>query len=214
VELFVDFETVSNLADDFTRMPEEGGQPLIFMIGCGHLEDGEWGFAQFVTDRLDEASEERIIDAWLAHMAEVTERLAPGTNPWILHWSPAEPINYEADYRSAKARHPEKGWPDLHWFDFLNRVVKAEPVVVRGALAFGLKAVAGSFRQHGLIETQWTDGPTDGLGAMVGAWACAAEAEATGCRLIDVDLMREIARYNEVDCRVMQEIVDYLREHH
>ena len=42
VEFYVDFETVNDLADDFSRIPERGGQPLIFMIGCGHVEDGEW----------------------------------------------------------------------------------------------------------------------------------------------------------------------------
>ena len=30
----------------------------------------------------------------------------------------------------------------------------------------------------------------------------------------EVELMGEIARYNEVDCRVMAEIIGYLREHH
>ncbi|HIC14291.1 MAG TPA: hypothetical protein EYO83_04045, partial [Gemmatimonadetes bacterium] len=33
LEFFVDFETVSDLDDDFSRIPERGGQPLIFMIG-------------------------------------------------------------------------------------------------------------------------------------------------------------------------------------
>ncbi len=214
LEFYVDFETVSNLADDFGRIPEEGGQPLIFMIGCGHVEADQWRFSQWTCDRLDEPSEARIIDAWLAHMAEVAGRLAPGYEPYVIHWSPAEPLNYELEYDAAKKRHPEKDWPELRWFDFLNRVVKPEPVVVRGAMAFGLKAVARAMRQHGCIQTEWTDGPADGLGAMVGAWSCADEAAAAGVRLIDVPLMQDIGHYNEVDCRVMQELVSYLRANH
>lgn len=211
LEFYVDFETVSNLADDFSRLPDQGGQPLIFMIGCGHVEDGQWRFAQWTVDRLDEESEARIIDAWLEHMATLSEGLP---EPYVLHWAPAEPINYELDYASAKARHPDKDWPDLRWFDFLNKVVRPEPVVVRGAMAFGLKAVARAMRQHGLIQTEWTEGPVDGLGAMVGAWSCAEEACARGCRLIDVPLMQSIANYNQVDCRVIQEVVGYLRANH
>ena len=42
VEFFVDFETVSDLNDDFSNTPESGGTPLIFMIGCGHLEAEKW----------------------------------------------------------------------------------------------------------------------------------------------------------------------------
>ena len=42
VEFYVDFEFCSDLNDDFSKLPEKGGQPLIFMIGCGHVENGEW----------------------------------------------------------------------------------------------------------------------------------------------------------------------------
>ena len=90
--------------------------------------------------------------------------------------------------------------------------MRREPVVVRGALGFGLKPVAKALHSHGLIETLWGDGPTDGLGAMVGAWWCEQARE--GKTLRDLDLMSEIVRYNEVDCRVMMEVVRYLREHH
>ncbi len=211
-EFFVDFETVSNLADDFSRIPREGGQPLIFMIGCGHVEDGQWRFSQWTCERLTEACEERIIDAWLAHMAAVCG--SADLPALVIHWAPAEPLNYELEYDAAKKRHPHKDWPELRWFDFLNRVIKAEPVVVRGAMAFGLKAVARAMRRHGCIRTEWTDGPTDGLGAMVGAWSCDAEAAANGGRMMDVPLMQSIGHYNEVDCKVMQEIVSYLRQEH
>ena len=43
LEFYVDFETVSDLDDDFSKLPSKGGQPLIFMIGCGHVEDGKLG---------------------------------------------------------------------------------------------------------------------------------------------------------------------------
>ena len=105
-------------------------------------------------------------------------------------------------------------WLEPCWFDFLKQVVKAEPVVVRGAFAFGLKAVAQAMRSHGFIETQWADGPVDGLGAMVGAWWCADEAKKLGVSLREIDLMQSIERYNEVDCKVMMEIVRYLRQNH
>ena len=82
-------------------------------------------------------------------------------------------------------------------------MVRKEPVVVRGALGFETR----------LIGTSWADGPTDGLGAMVGAWSAAAEGRRGGVALGQVELMREIERYNEVDCRVMAEVIGYLREH-
>ena len=86
--------------------------------------------------------------------------------------------------------------------------------MVRGALGFGLKAVANAMHSQGLIETDWDDSPVDGLGAMVGAWRCGEEARRRGVPMTSLPLMDEIARYNEVDCKVMMEIVRYLRANH
>ena len=214
LEFYVDFETVSDLADDFSSIPERGGQPLIFMIGCGHVENGEWRFTPFVTDDLTEPQEARIVDSWFAHMTEVTQRLGKETDPPVFHWSNAEVSFLESAYNAAKRRQGRDDWPTPRWFDFLTRVARQEPLVVRGSLKFGLKSVAKAMHAHGLIETSWDDSPIDGLGAMVGAWSSAKQAAEQGGTLIEVPLMREIAAYNEVDCKVMMEIVRYLRETH
>lgn len=217
LEFYVDFETVSDLEDDFSQIPNKGGEPLIFMIGCGHVEEGEWRFKCFIADALAEKCEERIIDQWLVHMEEVRLRLAPELErPLLIHWSPAESITIETAYNSAIERHPHRReeWSTPNWFDFLNKVIKAEPVVVRGALAFGLKKVGQAMHNNGLIQTSWEDSPLDGLGAMVGAWRSAAEAAERGVPLAEIDLMQGIRDYNEVDCKVMMEIVKYLRSNH
>ncbi|MEZ0324308.1 MAG: hypothetical protein ACAH95_00235 [Fimbriimonas sp.] len=215
VEFYVDFETVSNLDDDFSAMPAVGGQALIFMIGCGHMEDGKWTFRCFTTDLLNEVCEAQIIDEWLAHMEEVRLRLAPGCEkPLCFHWSPAEKSNFLTQYNSACARQPHKNWPEPNWYDFLKHVIKKEPVMVKDALSFGLKPLAKAMFKHGLIHKEWTDGPGDGLAAMVGAWRCNAKARLQGCSMRELPLMKSIEDYNEVDCQVMQQIVHYLREHH
>ena len=215
LEFYVDFETVSDLDDDFSKLPSKGGQPLIFMIGCGHLENGSWEYKCFTAKELTEPSEAEIIDDWHAHMAEVIRRLGDaGNEPLVVHWSHAETSSMETSYNAAVKRHPDNSWPKLRWFDFLSRVMREEPVVVRGAMNFGLKSVARAMKSHGYIQTIWQDGPTDGLGAMVGAWWSAGEAQRLGVDMAQVDLMREIERYNEVDCKVMMEIVAYLRANH
>ncbi len=215
LEFYVDFETVNDLDDDFSRMPERGGQTLIFMIGCGHFVGGQWQWSCFTADALTEACEAQIIDAWFAHMDAVKQNVAPDRDqPRVFHWSHAEQSTFETAFNSAKERHPNKDWQAPRWFDFLKHVVKAEPMVVHGAFGFGLKTVAKAMSLHGYIHTNWDSGPTDGLGAMVGAWSCAAEAKARGGTLSETALMPGIARYNEIDCKAMAEIVGYLRENH
>ena len=216
LEFYVDFEFCSNLNDDFSQLPEKGGQPLIFMIGCGHVENREWQFRSLVVNRLTEDEELRIIQEWVAHISAVRNRLDPqNDNPRIFHWSHAEVTQLENAYNSARARHKEcADWPKLNWYDFHRQVIDKEPVVVRGALGFGLKAVANAMYSHGLIETHWTNSHVDGLGAMVGAWRCDEEARQKDVLMTELPLMEEIVCYNEVDCKVMMEIVRYLRANH
>lgn len=216
-EFYVDFETVTDLDDDFSAIPERGGLPLIFMIGCGHLEDEQWRFSCFTADDLTEESEEAVIEAWIDHMGDVTRRLGANGAPRMFHWSAHEVTSLESAFNAAAARHPAKAeqWSSLEWFDFLKLVVKAEPVVVRGAHAFGLKAMANALAALGHIDISWDTGPTDGLGAMVGAWWCQDQVSAGQAqRLADVGLMREIEKYNEIDCKAMMAIISYLRNHH
>ena len=216
LELFVDFETVSNMADDFSSLPEEGGQPLIFQIGCGRLEDGEWVFDpevdQWTVDRLDESSEAKIIDAWVGRMQALCEERGISLDEARLyHWSPAETSTLTSAYNAARVRHPSNAWPLLPWFDLLNEVVKPGPVTVTGAFSFGLKAIAKAMHAHGWIETSWGDGPTDGMGAMVAAWRVDESMDGSGRILLDDPLMRDVADYNRVDCQVMAEILQWLR---
>ena len=215
-EFFVDFEFCSDLNDDFSELPEKGGQPLIFMIGCGHVENGRWRFRSFTTNSLTEEEEIRIIREWVDHMRTTQEQLDPeDRQPRIFHWSHAEVTQLERAYNSARTRHGERAdWPELGWYDFQMRVMRGEPVTVRGALGFGLKAVAKAMYSNGLIETDWADSLVDGLGAMVGTWRCNAEAQEKGISMMELPLMREITAYNEVDCRVMMEIIRYLRINH
>lgn len=219
VEFFVDFETVSDLDDDMSRLPEKGGYPGIFMIGCGHEEDGAWRFECFIADPFDEEGERTVIDQWLWHMDAVKERLAPDCErPVIYHWSNAEVSVADTAYNSAFRRLNEERVQGLNWFDLWKNVFRAQPVVVKGAWGFGLKAIAKNLRLHGLVETVWADGPTDGLGAMAGAWWCYEEAKAQGIPVMDLclpdrdrRLMQEIRDYNEVDCKVMWETLAWLR---
>ena len=218
LEFYVDFETVNDLDDRFDAIPKKGSQPVIFMIGCGHMEGGEWVFECFVADELNEQAEAETIDQWIRHMASVAATHDPDApRPRVIHWSDHEPISLDKAHNAASKRNNqiEETWDHLEWFDFLKLVVQAEPVVVRGTHAFGLKAMANALCDHGLIETRWGPGPTDGLGAMVGAWWCQHELERRDAtRLIDLPLMQEIRDYNEVDCKAMMEIVRYLRQSH
>jgi hypothetical protein len=215
LELFIDFETVNDLDDDFSALPNRGGQPLIFMIGVGRfLHDGAWSFQCFVADRLTVAAEAQMLDRFFQHLQQLKQAAGVGDDDTVaFHWSPAEESMLDSSWASARSRHPHLQWPQVPWYDFLNRVVKKEPFVVKGASGFGLKAIGKALHAHGLIATSWTDGPTDGMGAMVLAWQAERLAKnKPGARLLDVPAMAEVVTYNEVDCRVMAEVIQFVRQ--
>jgi len=215
LEFYVDFETVSDLNDDFSNLPNKGGQPLIFMIGCGHIEHGDWVFETFVADRLTEAAEADIINAWIKHMTSVQNVWVTDNGvPNVFHWSPAELSFLETSYNSARRRHPKQRWPELRWYDLLANVAREEPIVIRGSLGFGLKAIVNAMNTQGLIDVDWPNSSIDGLGAMAGAWWCDGEAAETGVTLSEIPVMDEIVAYNEIDCKAMMAIVRYLRTSH
>ncbi len=213
LDFYVDFETVNDLDDDFSGFPESGGQPMIFMIGCGHIEDEKWNWKCFTVNLLNEESEAQIIDAWFDHMNQISQKFKIDDYR-VFHWSPAETSNLETAFNSAENRHPFKSWPKIYWYDFLKKVVKAEPVVIKDSFGFGLKSIANSLHKLGAIDTLWGDGPTDGLGAMTGAWVAHHEAALKNISMNEIQLTKEIEKYNEVDCKVMWEIVKYFRENH
>ena len=99
----------------------------------------------------------------------------------------------------------------MPWFDLLQKVVRPAPLTVTGAFAFGLKPIAKSMQRMGLIETEWGDSVADGMGAMVAAWRVEERVAVTGGKLLDDPLMQAVAEYNEVDCKVMAEILSWLR---
>ena len=69
--------------------------------------------------------------------------------------------------------------------------------------------------QNGMPRVfHWSAAEIDGLGAMVGAWRCDEETKEQAVPMGQLPLMNEIAHYNEVDCKVMMEIVCYLRASH
>jgi hypothetical protein len=88
-------------------------------------------------------------------------------------------------------------------------------------LNFSLKSIAKAFHSHGFIETVWDESDCmDGMSAMVLALKCYTSVTkeemllGSSKDIMALPTMRVIRSYNEVDCRVMQEIMTYIVKHH
>ena len=188
------------------------------MIGCGYEKsDGNWEMEVFTSKHLTIEEEIKIVDKWINYMRNVTDKILGKDSkiPNVYHWTHAEKTFLKKAIANRKTISPEnlEECPSIPWSDFCE-VARAAPIVVKGAFGFGLKAIAKNLKRHELIETDWTDGPGDGLGAMVGAWYCNQIVKERNEPMISLDYMKGIEKYNRVDCKVMWEIINYLRKKH
>lgn len=125
-------------------------------------------------------------------------------------------MNYESAYDSARNRHPDKGWPPLDWFDLWKKVFREESVVHQRVTFVRPQGYREGFilpRPHPDILERLSGRRAGRHGGCL--ILRDAEARERGLSSMkDIDLMVEITEYNEVDCRVMWEILAYLRAHH
>lgn len=206
---YVDFETVSDVNDDFTLLPEvHSTPPMIYMIGCGHEDPqtGEWEYKVFTASALVLEEQTKIIDDWFDYMNKTRKRLKCKSHK-IVHWGSAELTFLKQAGYGESAKLP--GSIDL--CDSFQR----SGFAITGAFTYKLKDIARAFHAQGVIQTKWEDNkvcaasgiPIDGLNAMLIVWNCAKQ---NGLRLFsEYPGMAEIEEYNEIDCKVMWEIVKY-----
>ena len=212
IELFVDFETTCSVFQEMDDSPENRGTALIFLIGVGYIspETEKWEFKEFVVDQINEKEELRICFDFISFVKSLKRKYKIRKELPLYHFSHAEP----SSWRRVFERNGRKN-VSLNWRDLL-KVFLEEPIGVKGCLSYSLKTLAKNFYKHGYISTIWdTENPmADGADAAVGAYQANLECLAGKTSFGDHSLVKDIIKYNEVDCKVLEEILSYLRENH
>jgi putative phage-type endonuclease len=222
VEFFLDFETVNDVVEKIDSFkPYTDSMNFIYMIGLGWtINDSKthspvWNYRCLTTNLLDSENEKEIFLTMHDAIIEILETngALESRDYVIYHWSDAERTIYNraADkYAEDVEQYSEYFTPN--WLD-LCAFFKQECIVVKGALDFSLKSIAPAMFKHGMITTCWAeDGILDGLNAMIKAIECSADAKRKGISMTELPVVKKIIEYNEVDCKVMMEILEYLRK--
>jgi putative phage-type endonuclease len=215
VRFFLDFETVNSLAEDIQLdSPFTVPEQFIFMIGIGWTIDTDsngvdlpkWHYKCLTTDFINEENEKKIFLEMHTLIKSVLRKYNAGNDFIIYHWSNAE----RTIYNKANERYNVVGGLNPHWYD-LCKFFKNEPIVIKGAFNFGLKSITTAMNKLGLLSTSYaTDGILDGLNAMVKAMECSAEAVRLGVSMKTMPVVQRIMEYNEIDCKVMMDILEYV----
>ena len=142
---------------------------------------------------------------WIKYMKDISREYNNNKKPQVYHWSPAE----VSCYNNCCDRHNIKF--NIKWNDLLI-LFKNSPITLKGVYNFGLKNVAKKMYENKMIKTSWEDNNLDGLGAMVATWNCDDKIYKEGKGILsDFKEMKEIIKYNEIDCKVMWDILDYVK---
>ena len=127
--------------------------------------------------------------------------------PKIYHWSNAEP-NF---YKNAILRNKKIfDWRQLNFTDILD-IFKEEPICIKGVFGYGLKEVSKALFKYGIIKTTW-DMDMDGRIAMLEAEDAMSESKNLGVLFSEMDIVKVIKKYNYIDCQVLFEILEFLRD--
>lgn len=217
VDFYVDFETLNScfLETNIDIQNSKVEHDMIFMIGVGYIQNGDWQFRKFVANSASFPEENRIITEFTSFVTNKAKELDTTNEfvPRLFHWSQAEVTNLT----HASFRHNAK-WEEWNrsvlWLD-MYYVFTNEPVVVHGALNFKLKSIGKAMHKLGYVETVWgDDGPSDGLEAMISAIKLYKQnLSDSSFNVIESKVMSDIAKYNEVDCKIIWEVVSHLRIH-
>ena len=98
------------------------------------------------------------------------------------------------------------------WLEFIDlcKLFQSAQIGIPRAFSYGLKDISRALHRHGLIQTCW-ETPMNGLQAMIAVMEADRQAQRQSQTLNQIPLVQEIIRYNYVDCRVMREIMSWIR---
>lgn len=185
MEIFMDFESVSSIFAD------EG---LIFMMGVIlKPRDGDSEYCKFIVDNLEKVSEKKMLNEGFKYIKSKTRGM---TNVPIYHWGNAE---------RSLLKTAEKEVPSNMYMIDLHNHFKNEGATIPGCYGFGLKDVANTLHNMGLVQSIWLN-DINGSMAMVMAHHIQHKCAITGGEFKEDPRIVKISEYNYVDCQVLLEI--------
>ena len=203
--LYVDFETINSSllnSSKETKLNIDGD--YIFMIGIGWKEPNNrtWNYKYLITENISLLEEKRIIIEMLEIINNLNRKF--NTNAKVYHWSNAEvSIFNRVNYKYGNI------FQNINWFDLLT-FFKDNNILILDCLNFSLKTIAKSMCKYGLIKSKWGTELDNGLDAMFFSWREYLKKK----QVDNSEIFKNIIEYNEIDCKVLFEIHNYLKDNH
>lgn len=194
MEFYFDFETIN-----------ENGC-LTFLIGVGYNENNNWIFNKFLSKQKNNYSEKEMFIEFCDYINNIL-KINKKKKAKLYHWTNAE-ITFINRFIT-KNQDIKNNFDNFCYYDLYNIFI-SEPVVIKGAMDFSLKTIAKAIYKHNLIKSYWDTNSqcSNGLSAMV----LAIEIYNKNILVTETnETMKEIIYYNEIDCKILYEIHELLK---
>jgi len=188
LEYYIDFETI--LKDNTN---------YVYMIGLGYAHKScGWIYKCFTLDELNEVSERKMYDQFIAYIDIVNRAFKVNYQPLFYHWSSVEPNQLNKLITNLKL--PQN---DIKWFD-LYKYFRDNVITVKGAFSHSLKSIGRGMFVNKLINTFWDENSLKDNKIGILAYNKYIRNNDTG----EFD---DVVKYNEVDCEIMYDILMVIR---
>ena len=210
-EFYIDFETFTDICPDIGTSTVHKSFNMIFMIGIGWEFNGIWNHQSFIADACTHESEASLIERFQTFVKTIMTRTGQTsptvtpTRPKLFYWNADKTM-----WKQGLARHNMSNNDNidkyLDWYN-LPEVFTDNCLAIKGAYDYKLKNIATAMKQNNMIKTNLEADCTNGAMAMIRAWQCYQKYQVP----TSAPIMKDIARYNHYDCKVMYDILMCLR---
>lgn len=217
-EFYLDFETIDKNMNNLTGKTNQ----IIFMIGIGWEENGNWVFKTFYLRELTNRDERLMLNDFFSFIREKEKEF--NKEAILLHWTKAEPQFLK---KSCAKYNMNFSYDSIKFFDLYDLFVD-NFISIKGCFNFSLKSVARAMYDNNMINTLWDKDNecSNGLNAMFYALEyynnisngsnnnTSNGANYNTSNGANYNIMKNIINYNEIDCKVMYEILKFLRSNY
>jgi len=199
---YIDFETINKTAFELEKNINSMND-IIFMIGIGYSINNKFKYKCLFIKDLSDNEQILIINQMVDYIKNISStNNVDYQNVNLYHWS-----NFEPMILSKACTKFNIIYPILKWIDILD-MFHNEPIIIKGALNFSLKTVGRAMYKLGLIKTIWATNSniSDGLDAMYKAYVIYKSNKSVTTQL------KHIIKYNQIDCKIMWDILNALNK--
>ena len=197
---YVDFEYINSF--HFKRNFSRGDTNHLYLIGVLYEDNNSWLYKAFVPKQIDyethhSSYEVQNIRDWIDFMESF------GTPYCVMNWSTAE----QSMLSSLSKQYHFELETTIEWINLLKLFKTTINFVCDGMKTYSLKDVAKSMYKLGFIKTLWNDNVMNGLEANILLIPNFIKGNYV---LEQCDSLSDIIDYNEIDCRVMMELFEFV----